>query len=195
MLGPGDRTEKQYGQPTEQEAKARQELLLAQFRECCADIRQYDAMLWQLPAAIGAIVGLTLNFAGQALAAGSATWIHVGGEFLALLLTVPLVLALYKNRLFQRSRNQFRSILVKAIQLHARNPNEPDAALPALEEREDKVGLAGLFPIHSLALGQLPGPPRFRHLRAYDFLFSASVLMLAGHLGLLITLFIKVIGV
>src|SRR5687768_13826176 len=45
-------------------------LLVKQLEQCWSDIRQNDAILWQIPASIGAIVALLLNVLGQSIVAG-----------------------------------------------------------------------------------------------------------------------------
>lgn len=91
-----------------------QQLYVSQMGECWADIRNYDTVLWQIPAAISAIGGLMVVALVQPEIEFGA-WARPIIAFAAALLTLPLVVALVKNRLFQTDRNNWRIALYKKL--------------------------------------------------------------------------------
>jgi hypothetical protein len=103
------RPEGELGEPTE---RARQvenpltaaqqlEALLVQQRECWADIRQYDVLVWQTLSVNTIINGALL------LLSTSATYvIRVTTVFFALALTVVLTIELMKHQFFRKARFQ-----------------------------------------------------------------------------------------
>lgn len=79
----------------------RADVLRAQYDRCRQDMVQFDAMLWQIPGVAYVINAAGLGFV---LSGDVRDW---GGTLVAvsiLILTLPLTLALVKNRMFQESR-------------------------------------------------------------------------------------------
>jgi hypothetical protein len=98
---------------SDQPPDIRRQLLLAQMEECWADIRNFDSILWQIPAAISAIGGLMVNALAQK-EINFGPWSRPTIAYAAALLTLPLLAALVKNRIFQTDRNNWRISLYRA---------------------------------------------------------------------------------
>lgn len=86
-------------------------MLLVQLGECWDDVRQNDSILWQIPAGIGAIVGLILAALGSTAVKGRPSLPQVLAVIAVAAVTFSLIVAEYKNRVFQVSRN----IYIKSI--------------------------------------------------------------------------------
>ena len=174
-------------------AESPDELLLAQFRECWADNRNYDVIVWQIPAAIGAIAGIMLNAlrlsAGgddrfRPLVAAGAAWV-----------TFPLVVALVKNRIFQIERNNWRIKLFEALTNNQTTIDALDAAAP---EQRPATGNLVLFSTPHIASTFDQGPwywrvaaSTFKGIRAYNILLLASLVVLIAEVALTVGLTIE----
>src|SRR5262252_10232445 len=80
-------------------------ILLTQLVECWNDTRNIDNLVWQIPAGIGAILGLIISGLGVRALSGQPDLLDVGAMCAVLFISSSLVLALYKNRMFQVSRS------------------------------------------------------------------------------------------
>ena len=81
------------------------EILSLQVTQCWDDIRQMDSLLWQIPAGIGAIAGLLASALSTDVLSGRPTAFEIGLVGATCLITYSLVVAAYKNRVFQVARN------------------------------------------------------------------------------------------
>jgi hypothetical protein len=165
----------------------REHLFIAQLEECWADIRNYDAILWQIPAAISAIGGLMAN----ALVQPDITfgpWSRPIIAFAAAGLTLPLLVALVKNRIFQTDRNNWRIALYtrlmeggpelpKARDVYPEGSDAPDG-LVLLSSR----AITGRFehgPVYWKFLARV-----IRPVSAFNVLLLVSLAVFVGELGL-----------
>jgi hypothetical protein len=181
-------------------------ILLCQLGECWNDVRNIDGLVWQIPAGIGAILGLILSGLGVRVVDGRPDLLDVGAMFAVLLISAALVVALYKNRMFQISRN----IYMKAVyrQLMATNTAKPGALVPIKLEADDCAmsELPGLVPratrdldTQLLQVGVIP-LPKFAGLTnwlgqrsAYKTMFRVSLLVLIGEFALAVWLLVRFI--
>lgn len=188
----------------------RREFALLQIAECWADNRNYDAILWQIPAAIGAIAGLMVNAIFLAHGSGVDAWVRPFIALAAGLITFPLVMALLKNRLFQIERNIWRAAVfqslyadgVSASQLIVQARSDEDPRLARILFRESQRSASpddgtDLVPFSSLHLdlGRTRGSSLFRLLAtrfggrsAYSVLLFVSVIILLSEAALFVTL-------
>jgi hypothetical protein len=127
------------------------QLLLCQLNECSNDIRQNDSILWQIPATIGAIVGLMLNALGNDVLSGPVTGLDIAGVSIGVIVTFSLVLTEYKNRVLQISRNVYRKSIYDA--LLQSGVLAPGALItPKLSLSDDPCDLPGLVETSSRRL-------------------------------------------
>lgn len=183
--------------------EARQSLLQMQIAECWADNRNFDVLVWAIPAATSAIAGLILN-AIVSVGDGSQGWflrgaISAGGA----LLSFPLILALIKNRKFQVQRNDWRAACYFALVAGGSPRDFVTGIRPAPETASDLTPFSTLRvnadPIGKSAPSSPPpyrrgGPRRlgaslwrfsdhrFGDLSAFDLLLAVSWLTLAAEL-------------
>lgn len=172
----------------------RRQLMIEQIKECWADNRNYDVILWAIPATISAIAGLLVNAIFQIGSASYATWVRPLLALAAAVITLPLVLALFKNRLFQIDRNNWRNALYRALE----NGTLPAAELDKIRFSPEARSNAVTFSTPRLTAHTNHGPrywrilvARFQNVRAFDVLFVVSLATLATEV-LLIVAFIVV---
>lgn len=172
-------------------------LLTEQWVQCGNDIRQNDALLWQIPASIGAIVALLLNALRDGIDAGEPSLLHLTAVVVAVLVTASLVITEFKNRVFQVSRNIYRKSIFRAL-LDVSSLPDDAVVVPSLTLRdyhreelpgfveaktrdiEDHVLAAAWKAAGSRVLGA-----RVASVSAYMTLFYLSLVVLAGEVGLL----------
>lgn len=178
-------------------------ILYLQLEQCWNDIRQNDAILWQIPASIGAIVGLILNALGRTIIEGPVAWLDIAAVATAIAVTFSLVVTEYKNRIFQVTRNIYRKAIYKALVEAARLP-AGSLANPVLDVREYEAGdLPGSVEVATRHIdrevlevawkagGVKWAGERAAKLPAYKTLFYISIGVLLGELGLLIWLCVR----
>jgi len=90
-------------------------LLLAQLTECWNDVRNIDSLVWQIPAGIGAIIGLILTGLGRSIIQNRPSLLDVAAMVAAVLVSFALIMALRKNRIFQVSRNVYIKAIYRAL--------------------------------------------------------------------------------
>lgn len=175
-------------------------ILLMQLDECWSDIRQIDGLVWQIPAGIGAILGLILTGLGSNILKRPPSLLDVGAMFGAFLITFSLIFALYKNRIFQISRNIYMKAIYK--QLLAIRDAKPDDLVPVNLELDDPemVEIPGLVALatrdmvslglaHVASSAGLPFASRIlRRRSAYKTMLYVSISVLAGEFLLTILL-------
>jgi hypothetical protein len=181
-------------------------ILLCQLGECWNDVRNIDGLVWQIPAGIGAILGLILSGLGARVVDGRPDLLDVGAMFAVVLISSALIVALHKNRMFQVSRNIYMKAIYK--QLLATNIAQAGALVPIglnaddspMEELPGFVpratrDLTALFPQGTVqSLPQLASlSDRVRNLSAYKTMFRVSLLVLVGELALAIWLLVRFI--
>jgi hypothetical protein len=160
----------------------RDRVLLAQVAECWADLRNFDVIVWQIPAAVSAIGGLMVTGLLSEEAAGRP-WARCLVALGAAFVTFPLVIALVKNRIFQVDRNNWRLALLEAL---LKDPT----SLPKIREyhpesqARDGIVLLSSRDIHT-RFGHGPWYWRasarmFKRVSAYNVLFAVSLMVLAG---------------
>jgi hypothetical protein len=180
-------------EPHEIRLDVRRDLLRQELDQCWADVRHNDSILWQIPAAIGAIVGLILNVVVNS---HPLSWLHALAVVAAILVTWSLIVTEYKNRIFQVTRNIYRaSIYNELLRIARMGPDE--LVVPTLQI-DDFKGLVGFV---ETATDTIPAPARkaafkaagfYRQagwvqdrLKAYKTLLVISLLLLAGEIVLL----------
>jgi hypothetical protein len=87
-----------------------------------------------IPAAISAIAGLLINALFQISSGYPGGWIKPLIALAAAVFTAPLVMALFKNRLFQIDRNNWRVALFLALQKKTHPAEEVKKLRSAPEE-------------------------------------------------------------
>ena len=165
------------------------ELIIKQIGECWADNRNFDVIVWQIPAVIAAIAGLMLNALVRQDASINA-WVKPLIPAGAALVTFPLVLALLKNRIFQIERNNWRIALYN--NLTKRVPiSEALGGIRPEPPRNDNLVRFSSPQITS----KFKGPwywrfwaNRLKGVRAYNALFFVSVVVLLSEVALAIWL-------
>lgn len=178
-------------------------LLGRQLDQCIGDIRQNDAILWQIPATIGAIVALVLNFLGEKIVSGPIRWLEVVAVVTTLLVTSSLVLTEYKNRVFQVTRNIYRKSIYNELLRVAHLPSG-EMVTPALVIRDfHPDSLPGSVEVASRLLDsdvleaawKAAGPSFFgaklARVSAYKTLFYISLAILVGELLLLVSFVVR----
>jgi hypothetical protein len=90
-------------------------LLLTQLTECWNDVRNIDSLVWQIPAGIGAIIGLILTGLGRSIIQNRPSLLDVAAMIAAVLVSFALIMALRKNRIFQVSRNVYIKAIYRAL--------------------------------------------------------------------------------
>jgi|SRR3990172_574777 len=88
------------------------DVLLALYTSCRFDIRNFDIMIWQIPAASYVITGAVVAFILNTHVKGLGS---IFASFFLIVLTAPLTLALIKNRFFQMSRMREANELIKKL--------------------------------------------------------------------------------
>lgn len=170
-------------------------ILLTQLGQCWDDVRQTDSILWQIPAGIGAIVGLVLATIGSSAVHGRPNLLQVIVVFAASAVTFSLIVAEYKNRVFQVSRSIYiksfykqllltqdkeDGMLVQAVLTFDDYNVEELPGLAALATRElneivqAKAASVSGFPFIGDTLSRLP---------AFKTLFYVSIMILIGELA------------
>ena len=193
---PSDRTELSPEEMEPVPVEAWAHWLVQQYAQCSADIRQVDALVWQIPAAIGAIgtlLALTFAAAGGT-GARDVSVPQIGIAVVAMAITFSLLIGLHKNRLFQIQRSRYRLVLHVAYLRAARLPSGspvspvlPDPGHVAGADVDD-LHLFGIFPSTSK---KQPCPTHGRvdsliwGVSAYDFLASMSLVVAVAELAYL----------
>jgi hypothetical protein len=182
-----------------------QSVILTQISECWNDIRQLDGVLWQIPAGIGAILGLILTALGPRSLTGRPGPFEVIAVFGAFLVTFSLVVALYKNRIFQVSRSIYiKSLYKELLRVHNSQPGQSttisiNAQDYAMSELPGLVAFAtrDLAPLVQKSVASASGfvsiSGWLRGLPAFKILFYVSVSVVLGELVLGIWLLIRLI--
>jgi hypothetical protein len=141
-----------------------QDILMLQLRELWNDNRQFDVIVWQIPAAIGAIAGILGSNVAPAVSHHEVSWMHAASAATALLVTCPLVLALYKNRYFQVSRNEWRAAVFETLRTKG---GVEDLAVSYINYRSmDPHPVPGLVSFSTPSLNEIDAKPL--GLRALD---------------------------
>lgn len=171
----------------------REVLLIEQIKECWADNRNYDVILWAIPATITAIAGLAITAVFQLETSPSGAWARPLLALAAAVVTVPLVIALFKNRMFQIDRNRWRAALHVALANGTSPADEMNKII--INEKVNKVpethpdlvtfSTARVSYVNSL------GPwhwrllcRRYHGLAAFQILFAVSILTLAAEVAM-----------
>jgi hypothetical protein len=182
-------------------------ILTTQLGECWDDVRNIDSLVWQIPAGIGAILGLILTGLGASAFKGHPSLLDVAAMFAVVLISYSLILALHKNRMFQVSRN----IYMKAIYLELlKTGSLPPGSLvsASLGAKDHKIGdLPGFVPhaTRDLMLESKHGivysltgmkgfnnlNARFNDMSAYVTMFRVSAFVLLGEFALTIWLLLR----
>jgi hypothetical protein len=178
-------------------------LLCVQLEQSWNDIRHNDAILWQIPATIGAIVGLVLNALGKTIVTGPVTWLDAVGVATATIVTFSLIVTEYKNRVFQVTRNIYRKSIYKSL-VDIAALKDGSGVLPYVDVREYEGGeLPGFVEVATKDISdevldvawkasgfRVLGRQASR-LPAYKTLFYISNAVFLGEVGLLISLAIR----
>ena len=180
-------------------------ILLLQLSECWNDVRSVDNLVWQIPTGIGAILGLVLTAIAPRISLRPSLFevLAVSG---ASMVTMSLIVALYKNREFQKSRSRY----IKAIhmQLLRTNGASARAKIPAelSPVDHDIRDLPGLVAFSTRDLNQLRGiggapgdelagvRAKFRNVRAFRVLICVSVGVCCGEVALAIWLLARLVA-
>lgn len=170
----------------------RKQLMIEQIKECWADNRNFDVILWAIPATISGIAGLLLNSIFQINSSTYAIWARPFLALAAAVFTLPLVVALFKNRLFQIDRNNWRNALYCALE----NGTLPTVELERIRYSPEPRSNAVTFSTPRLTSETNHGSKywrilagRFQSIRAFDVLFIVSLATLAAEI-LLLAIFI-----
>lgn len=111
--------------------------LLVQYERCAADVRNYDAMLWQIPS-VGALVLYAVAFVASPKE-GWDPYVALIGSFAGVVAMLSLTAALYKIRLLQMGRvaslkeiglqiingTPFYAVPMETIDLIEKYPDDP----------------------------------------------------------------------
>jgi hypothetical protein len=179
--------------------------LLSQLTECWDDVRNIDGLVWQIPAGIGAILGLILTGLGRNVLSGRPSIIDLAAMVAAVLVSFSLILALHKNRMFQVSRNIYMKALYRQL-LSTRSASDGELVGIALETDDCPMEeLPGLVPRATRDLTKtLSGPTaagfqprqllrRFHLLSAYKIMFGVSLCILCGEVALAVWLLVRMV--
>ena len=162
----------------------KKELWLLQLKQCWADIRQFDSMMWQLPTAIAAIGALSLNVIADPVIYETTPVrvFHLVIAVMSLLITSSLVFALMKNRYFQEWRVKHREILFKALKnLQANGEYDNWDLEKPITLKLEKV--PGLIEVDTRSLGHYT---RLLKRSAYKILLIISFLIVSLQLILVV---------
>jgi disulfide bond formation protein DsbB len=182
-------------------------ILVTQLGECWNDVRNIDSLVWQIPASIGAILGLILTGLGSKALKGHPSLLDVAAMFAVVFVSYSLLLALHKNRVFQIARNIYmKAIYRELLKTGSVAPNSPVPA--SLEAKDHPIDeLPGFVPhatrdivlesrhgiVHSLT-----GITRFNRLNtrvdkmsAYITMFRISACVLLGEFALAVWLLLR----
>ena len=178
-------------------------ILLAQLGQCWDDVRQTDSILWQIPAGIGAIVGLVLAAIGANAVRGKPNLVQVIAVFAASAVTFSLIVAVYKNRVFQVSRSIYIKSFYKQLMLtkDAKDGTLVPAFLTFDDYDVDELpGLAALATkdLSEVVQERAAAVSGFRfigdnlsRLPAFKTLFYVSVFILIGEIAFAIWLIVR----
>jgi hypothetical protein len=180
-------------------------ILLVQLGECWNDIRNIDGLVWQIPAGIGAILGLILTGLGTRALKGRPSLIDVAAMFAVVLVSYSLIVALHKNRMFQISRNKYMKGIYK--QLLATHSASNGALVPIRLDAHDDCPMDELPGFVARATRDIANESqagsvaswgvlalfsaRMRKFSAYNTMFRVSVCVLVGEFLLAVWLFIR----
>jgi hypothetical protein len=179
-------------------------ILLTQLGECWDDVRNIDSLVWQIPAGIGAILGLILSGLGTKVVSGRPSLLDVAAMFAVVLVSFSLIMAMHKNRMFQVSRNMYMKSIYK--QLLATHSAADDTLVPIGLEADDCpmdelpgfVARATHDLTRQLQVNNAQSlvsfawfGDRMRKMSAYKTMFRVSVIVLTGECFLTIWLLIR----
>jgi hypothetical protein len=166
-----------------------------------------DTILWQIPAGIGAIVGLVLAGLGRDVFEGRPTILEIFATSAATLVTYSLLVAEYKNHVFQVSRNIYIKSLHRALLDCSAYPTgylikakleiddfkmEDLPGLPAAATR-DLIGENSMWNSIVRSAGPVWLGSRAARLPAFKTLFAVSVFAFAGEVLLVAILVARAI--
>lgn len=182
-------------------------VLIAQLSECWNDVRNIDSLVWQIPAGIGAILGLVLSGLGTQVVKGRPNVLDVAAMFAVVLISYSLIIALYKNRKLQQARSIYLKSIYKQLLLSASATSDDAAVSPTLKLNDYNMDELPGFVAHSthdvvqaacdaspeLASRVASFKTSYFKRSAYRTMFYMSVLVLVGELFLAIWLLIRLI--
>lgn len=178
-------------------------MLLVQLGECWNDVRQNDSILWQIPAGIGAIVGLIFAALGSSALKGRPNLLQIMAVLAVAAVTFSLIVAEYKNRVFQVSRNIYIKSIYKELLM---TQGKPEGTLvPAVltiddYEMSELPGLSALATkdldkIVQMRAAQVSGPNflgnYLSRIPAFKTLFYVSILIWFGEIIFAIWLVVR----
>jgi hypothetical protein len=180
------------------------EVLLLQLSECWNDVRNVDSIVWQIPAGIGAILGLILTAVAPRIASKPSVFEMVG-VFGAAFVTLSLVYALRKNRLLQKYKSKYiKSIYHELLQTDASKARH-GVSIAALKPVDIDIRvLPGLVALSTGDIQAVMGQgdadsshslaSRLRHMSAFNLLFWVSVSVLVGEYALGIWMLVRIVN-
>lgn len=181
-------------------------VLLLQLGECWDDVRNIDSLVWQIPAGIGAILGLILSGLGPQVVKGRPSPLDVAAMFAVVLISYSLIVALHKNRKFQVSRNIYMKSIYKELLTNQCVPGDatvPVTLKPHDYEMTELPGFVARYTNDLVQEAHADSSQLASHIAsfkrrlfkwsAYQTMFRVSILVLTGELFLALWLFIRFI--
>lgn len=181
-------------------------MLLVQLGECWNDVRQNDSILWQIPAGIGAIVGLILAALGSSAIKGRPNLLQVIAVAAVAAVTFSLIVAEYKNRVFQVSRNIYIKSIYRELLM---TRDKPDGTLVPITFTIDDYDMNEVPGLSALATRDLSNIVQERasavsglrffgnsltRLPAFKTLFYVSILIWIGEIAFVIWLLARYVA-